>query len=141
LHSPENEIASQRRGSFMSNIFFSARRECDKKSNTIICSNISSSNNSDISLSTLTRQNSNDINIRFKNDSKTTIAKIGGISALPVVLCGLLQKELFTQPSLETDTCAIFQNSYTGYMNKNHYINIEQQRVRAGCALPTIIFI
>lgn len=121
----------------MSNIFFSARRECDKISNTIICSNLSSTNNSNNNLSTLTSQNSNDNILPINNsDLKTTMAKIGGASALPVMLCGLLQKELFTQASSSgTDRCAIFQNPYTGYMARNHYSNVEQHRNRAGCAL------
>lgn len=119
----------------MSNIFFSAasRRECDNHKNDIIVTNLSSSN-SNINLSTLTRQNSSDANLTFNRDLKSTMSKIGGASALPVMLCGLLQKELLTQQ----DECSIFRNPYTGYVNSNHYSNIEQHRK---CKIFTFYFI
>ena len=117
---------SPRRGSFMSNLFSSAtsRPGSDHKDN-----NYTSSTNSNDNLSTLTSPSSINASYNaFNTHLNTSVSKIGA-SAMPAMLCGLLQKDLLTQQ--QSNQFSLFQNLYTGHVSSYHYSNIEQHRISA----------
>lgn len=93
--------------------------------NNTICnnnlnSNANNNNNDNDNITTTTTANTN--NLINKNSNNVTISKIGGASALPVMLCGFLQNELLTQQ--QNDQFAFFthQNNY-GYVNLQQHNN------------------
>lgn len=111
---------SPRRGSFISNLFSSATRPgSDHKHN-----NYTSSTNSNDNLSTLNSPSSINASYAFNTHLNTSVSKIGA-SAMPAMLCGLLQKDLLSEQ--QTNQFSLFQNLYTGHVSSYHYSNIEQR--------------
>lgn len=116
-----------RRSSFFSNLFSSSRGGCndirtniDKTNNT----NTSSTDNSNDNLNSPTTS-LDTANHIYANDESS---KISGASALPIMLCGLLPKELLTQQQFSQ-----FQIPFTDHINQYS----EQYRKKCTmCAYP-----